>query len=167
MLTKRKIHIIGSVGSGKTTLAKRLSEELGIPYYELDNVMWERRPDGDRRRTEEERKAVLGDIHNKQAWIVEGVHNDDWMAASFHEADLIILLETSYRVRTFRIIRRFLRQKAGLETCHYKPTVRIFLNMFKWSKSFETEGKHRFWQRCEPYRDKIEVITDSVGLYMK
>ncbi|WP_440338356.1 shikimate kinase [Lysinibacillus sphaericus] len=34
-----KIHIIGSVGSGKTTLAKELSAKLNIPYYELDNVV--------------------------------------------------------------------------------------------------------------------------------
>ncbi|WP_277619935.1 hypothetical protein [Listeria aquatica] len=31
-----KIWIIGSVASGKTTLAKELQKELGIPYHELD-----------------------------------------------------------------------------------------------------------------------------------
>ncbi|MBC1520610.1 hypothetical protein HB912_02985 [Listeria aquatica] len=31
-----EIWIIGSVASGKTTLAKELQKELGIPYYELD-----------------------------------------------------------------------------------------------------------------------------------
>lgn len=35
-----KIHIIGSVGSGKTTLARALSYQLNIPYYELDNVLF-------------------------------------------------------------------------------------------------------------------------------
>jgi shikimate kinase len=34
----KKIHIIGSVGSGKTTLARTLSSHLNIPFYELDNV---------------------------------------------------------------------------------------------------------------------------------
>ena len=38
----KKIHIIGSVASGKTTLAKELSRKLAIPYYELDNVVWKR-----------------------------------------------------------------------------------------------------------------------------
>lgn len=28
----KRIHIIGSIGSGKTTLAKVLSNHLGIPY---------------------------------------------------------------------------------------------------------------------------------------
>lgn len=30
-----KIHIIGGPGSGKTTLARQLSEELRIPHYDL------------------------------------------------------------------------------------------------------------------------------------
>ena len=48
-----KIYIIGSVGSGKTILAKRLSGELNIPYYELDSVTWEYHPNGpDRRRSQ-------------------------------------------------------------------------------------------------------------------
>jgi adenylate kinase family enzyme len=50
-----KIHIIGSVGSGKTTLARNLSRKYSIPYYELDNVVWKRHNAEDKRRSEEER----------------------------------------------------------------------------------------------------------------
>jgi len=32
----RKIYIVGMVASGKTTFAKNLSKEMGIPFYELD-----------------------------------------------------------------------------------------------------------------------------------
>ena len=35
-----KIDIIGSVASGKTTLAKRISKQYNIPYYEKDNIVW-------------------------------------------------------------------------------------------------------------------------------
>ena len=30
----KKVFIIGTVASGKTTLAKRLSEKINIPWYE-------------------------------------------------------------------------------------------------------------------------------------
>ncbi|WP_054705170.1 AAA family ATPase [Bacillus sp. JCM 19041] len=42
----KKIHIIGPVGSGKTTLARKLANLLEIPAYELDNIVWERRQRG-------------------------------------------------------------------------------------------------------------------------
>lgn len=50
----KKIHITGSVGSGKTTLAKKLSVELGIPYYEIDTIIFERHLSGDVRRSDKE-----------------------------------------------------------------------------------------------------------------
>lgn len=42
-----KIDIIGSVASGKTTLAKRISKKYGVPYYEKDNIVWKRTAGGD------------------------------------------------------------------------------------------------------------------------
>jgi len=35
----RKIFITGIVASGKTTLAKQLSNKLNIPWYELDRIV--------------------------------------------------------------------------------------------------------------------------------
>jgi adenylate kinase family enzyme len=57
-----RIHIIGSVGSGKTTLAKELSLILNVPFYELDNVVWIRGKSGDVRRTDKEREEYLNSI---------------------------------------------------------------------------------------------------------
>lgn len=52
----KKIHIMGSVGSGKTTFAKKLSTQTSIQHYELDNVVWQRiEGSEDIRRSKEER----------------------------------------------------------------------------------------------------------------
>ncbi len=45
-----RLDIIGSVASGKTTLAKIISEKYEIPYYEKDNIVWERTAYGDKKR---------------------------------------------------------------------------------------------------------------------
>lgn len=99
-----KIHIIGSVGSGKTTLARALSYQLNIPYYELDNVVWRRTKNGDIRNTPKERDEQLYNIVNSNAWIVEGAHHK-WVSQSFQKADLIIFLDVSVVKRIVRIIK--------------------------------------------------------------
>ena len=40
-----KIHIIGGPGSGKTFLAEKLSKELGIRHYDLDELQWDNKSD--------------------------------------------------------------------------------------------------------------------------
>lgn len=155
-----KIHIIGSVGSGKTTLARKLSSQLHIPFYELDNVVWKRDPSGDIRRTEDEREQYLNSIINSDAWIIEGVHNEEWVSNSFRHAELIIFLEIKYSIRTYWIIKRFILQKLGLEKSNYNPTFQIFRKMFKWNRYFEEVGKPNFHHKFGKYSDKIVVITN-------
>ncbi|WP_370632756.1 DNA topology modulation protein FlaR [Halobacillus sp. Nhm2S1] len=155
----KKIHIIGSVASGKTTLARKLSGELNLPYHELDNVVWKRHQSGDIRRTEEERSEYLKGIVGMEGWIMEGVHNEWWVEESFRHADVIIFLDTNYNVRTYRIIKRFILQKLRLENAHYTPTFRIFLKMFKWNKYFEENGKPHFFQAFEEVQDKVLKVS--------
>lgn len=160
-----KIHIIGAVGSGKTTMARELSEKLGIPYYEIDNVAWERRAGGDVRRNPEDRDKLLNSIVSGDAWITEGTHPHDWILPCFREAEVIVFLDTPYRVRIMRIIKRFARQKAGIETAHYRPTWTIFRKMFKWNHAFEHKDKPKllalFRQR---YPQKLVVIRRAEEL---
>ncbi|WP_449536348.1 AAA family ATPase [Ferdinandcohnia sp. Marseille-Q9671] len=157
----KKIHIIGSVGSGKTTLAKEISSKLEIPYYELDNIVWIRNKSGDIRRTEQEREVYLSSIIQSESWIIEGVHNEDWVSDCFHSADLIIFLDTRYSIRTYRIIKRFLKQILRLEKSNYKPSLKIFFKMFKWNRYFEDVGKVNFFNRYDIHKDKIEVINNT------
>lgn len=159
--TPNKIHIIGSVASGKTTLAKDLSMKLQIPYYELDNVVWKRSDSGDIRRSEEERKAHLLSITQTDRWIVEGVHSEEWVSGSFQQADVIVFLDTNYSKRTYRIVKRYVKQKLGQERAHYQPNLTIFFKMFKWNKHFEQVGKPFFFHTYKQYQNKIFVIKNE------
>ena len=67
-----KIDIIGSVASGKTTLAKNISLKYQVPHYEKDNIVWLRTDTGDKMRTPEERDALFKRIVESDNWIVEG-----------------------------------------------------------------------------------------------
>ncbi|MGY4796065.1 AAA family ATPase [Lysinibacillus fusiformis] len=160
----QRIHIIGSVGSGKTTLARELSKTLQIPYYELDNVAWIRKESGDIVRTDEEKEAHLQSILQTNSWIIEGIHQEEWVVDSFQQADCILFLDTPYKVRIFRIIKRFMKQKMGIEKAHYQPTFSIFFKMFRWNKRFEQKGKPRFFKQQSDLLNKILVIQQKKDL---
>ncbi|WP_210364039.1 DNA topology modulation protein FlaR [Bacillus sp. REN3] len=156
----KKIHIIGSVGSGKTTLARIFSKRMDIPCYELDNVVWKRSSTGDVRRSEQERDKHLGSIIDSPTWIVEGVHYG-WVGQSFRNADLIILLDPPFRRRTNRIIKRFILQKLGLEKANYEPTFGILRKMFAWNRNFEVENRAEIMELLKRYEDKLVIVKDN------
>ncbi|WP_284241282.1 DNA topology modulation protein FlaR [Paenibacillus glycanilyticus] len=165
----RKIHIIGSVGSGKTTFARQLSIEWGIPHYELDNVVWKRSKPADIRRTDEERDQVLRSIIQSDTWIVEGAHYKEWMFPSLNSAEAIVFMDTAYSVRRYRIVRRFILQLLRIEQSHYRPTLTIFRNMFIWNANFERQIKPELLNTLNDYSAKsIRLSTkDEISNYYK
>lgn len=156
-----KIHIIGSVGSGKTTLARYLSSKHNIPYYELDNVVWKRHKSGEIKRTDEERDQYLNEIFVSDHWIIEGAHTHNWVYKSFQNADLIIFLDTPYLKRIIRIIKRFFLQKVGFEKANYIPTIKIFIKMFKWNARFEKQSKPMILSMLRQEDIKFLILKDN------
>lgn len=159
----KRIHIIGSVGSGKTTLAKMLSAQLHIPCYELDNVVWERFKTGDIRRTDETRDEYLNKIINSNNWITEGVHHK-WVSPCFQNADVILFLDTRMSTRRLRIIKRFFMQKIGLEKANYKPTFKILKDLYKYNTVFEYKSKPEIFDMLSPYGSKLVVLKSNADI---
>ena len=40
-MTPRRVHVIGTSGSGKTTVARAIADKLGIRHIELDAINWQ------------------------------------------------------------------------------------------------------------------------------
>jgi len=161
-----KIRIVGPVGSGKTTLAKKLAQQKGIPMYSLDEVVWSRTAAGDMRNSELVRDAKLQDILNQPAWIIEGAHLG-WSMKSFDEADQILFLNPGVSVRIYRFSRRFILQKRGVEQSSYTPSWRIYSLMFKWTYQYETIFKKQIRTILRNSNKAAKEIRDGkeVGVY--
>lgn len=65
-----KILIVGIIASGKTTLAKRLSKENNIKYYEIDSIVHDHF--NKRKRSNEEQQEMIKEINQSNNWIIEG-----------------------------------------------------------------------------------------------
>ena len=104
-----KIHIIGCSGTGKTYLAKKLSNKYNIPHYDLDNIYWDNSSEKYGVKTEiEKRNKLLQNILEKDDWIIEGIYYK-WLEQSFKNADIIYILDLPKYIYKFRIIKRFIK----------------------------------------------------------
>jgi adenylate kinase family enzyme len=65
----QRISVIGATGSGKTTVARRTAEALGVPHIELDALHWE--PDWEEAPLEVFRERVSDAIQGER-WVVDG-----------------------------------------------------------------------------------------------
>lgn len=148
-----KILIVGTVGTGKTTLAKKLSKDYNIKYYEIDSIVHDDRQNG-RKREEEEQNVIVKNINKNEDWIIEGVLRKN-LQYLLELADKIIYLDVPKYKRNIRILKRYIKQKLKLEKSNYKPDIKMLKMMFKWSNDFE-KNKKELENLLLKYKNKLK-----------
>lgn len=154
-----KVYIIGSVASGKTTFAKKLSKSLKVNWYELDNVIWERHAHGDIKRTSDQRDLLFNRIIDSEKWIIEDVCRPCF-ERGLSKADIIILLDIPSGKRKRYILKRWIKQKLRVEKSNYEPTIKMLKLMFKWCDDYD-KTKSELLKRLEPFKDKVVILTST------
>lgn len=88
----RRISVVGSPGSGKSTLSAALAERLEVPHIELDafyhQADWEPRP-------QDEFRAEIRGLMEAPAWIVDGNYGSRVRDLVWAEVDTVIWLDLS------------------------------------------------------------------------
>jgi adenylate kinase family enzyme len=87
----KKVLIVGASGTGKTNLAKQLSDKLKLPVVHLDSIFWKENW------AEAEEAVVKSRIQreiNKNHWIIEG-YIEPLSNEKMQAADLIVYLDYS------------------------------------------------------------------------
>ena len=133
-----KIFIVGGPGSGKTTYAKKLAAEFGIPHFDLDSINWKNQIKCcDCERPKSERLALRDKIlDGNDNWVIEGVYTGDWIIPFIEQADKIIILKTPTWIRQYRIIRRSFRRLFRLEPRTHKESLISVLKLLYWSGQY-------------------------------
>jgi adenylate kinase family enzyme len=102
----RRILVIGSAGSGKSTAARMIGKALGRPVYHMDReVFW---LPGWVERDKADQLAQVARIVAKPTWVFEG-NNSSSFAIREDRADLLIWLDLPLALRLWRVIRRNVR----------------------------------------------------------
>lgn len=155
-----KIHIIGCSGSGKSYFAKALSDKYKITHYDLDDIQWDKTSSKyGVKNTEVKRNAELSAILEKGDWITEGIYYA-WVGKCFENADVIYLLDIPPLVYKYRIIRRFIRRKLGIEKSK-KETLKSLFDLLKWTDKFQKNNLIEIKKILSGYADKTVVIRNS------
>jgi adenylate kinase family enzyme len=107
----QRISVVGTTGSGKTTVARQISSRLKLPYIELDALYWDENWTGVSDQVFRER--VIAAVQAEQ-WVIDGNYSRI-RSLVWERADTVVYLDYSFW-RTFwqlfmRTIKRSIRQE--------------------------------------------------------
>ena len=110
----RRVHVVGTSGSGKTELARRLSGILGAPHVELDDLHW---LPGWRERPRDEFREIVAGIVAQERWIIAGNYETRAQDLTFPRATAIVWLDYGFALTFRRAVKRTFRRLVNGDTC--------------------------------------------------
>jgi adenylate kinase family enzyme len=110
----RKIAVMGSSCSGKTTVAGQLAERLGVPHVELDAL--HHGPNWQEATAEELRSKLDAALAGAEGWVVDGNYMGKLGTYLIDQADTILWFDLPLRTLLRRMWRRTaVRIRDGVE----------------------------------------------------
>ena len=104
----RRISVVGNSGSGKTTVARAISDRLRLPHLEVDGIYhqpgWSARP-------EAEMRSLITEFVDQESWVVDGNFTSLVVAdLVWPGADTLVWLDLPRRVVMRQVISRTIRR---------------------------------------------------------
>lgn len=150
----KKIMIIGCCGSGKTTLAKKLSNKLNLPLIHLDKLNWR---DNWQNISKEEFDDLLWDEVVKPTWIIDGNY-ERTIPLRLKYCDTVIYMDYSRISCLYGVIKRVVMGygKSRPDMGGYCPE-RFDFDFIKFVWNFNKNNRKRYYDILSSKED-IQVI---------
>ncbi|MDO4662793.1 MAG: DNA topology modulation protein [Tissierellia bacterium] len=152
----QKISIIGSGGSGKTTLANKLSDKLGIKVYHL-NKIW--RKNEDEHISQEEFEKIQKDIiDNNDSFIFDGNYNNT-LDLRLDASDTIIFLDFPTGANISRSVKKNLTEKnSDNKDPSLDRTDKINVKYIRWLANYNKEERPKILSKLDDLKLKKRIV---------
>lgn len=106
----KRVVVVGGPGSGKSTVAALIAEQLGARHIELDALWWgpSWTPIG-----RDELRRQVGTLSRSDRWVIDGNYIDDLADQLWPLADTIVWLDLPRRRAVARAVVRSVRRQFG------------------------------------------------------
>lgn len=146
----RRISVVGTIGTGKTTCAREVSRRLDIPHIELDSLHWEA-------------NWVEAPLQVFRERVIQSLRNDSWVVdGNYHQvrdivwsrANTVVWLDYPFRTIMRRLSQRTLR--------------RVFTRERLWNENQERlrslfAPDSVFWWAFKTYRRRRSEYTELLS----
>jgi adenylate kinase family enzyme len=149
-----KIAVVGTSGSGKTTVARALAEHHGVPHVELDALHWG--PNWAPCPTEEFRVRVQEAL-SQGGWVTDGSYYGKLGDTVLEQADFVLWLDLPFRTVARRVWTRTLRRIRNREElwAGNRETWRDAFfgrdSLFVWVVTTHRSRRRRYLERLDRY----------------
>jgi len=157
----KRLAIIGSPGSGKTTLSNHLGKKLSLPVIHLDLHFWHKNWQP---KNIEKWPQMVEELTSQEKWIIDGDYFNT-MDIRLEAADTIVFLNLPLRVCLWRIIKRMLLSHGKVRSdmpddCKEKFSWQFF-SFFKFVLDYHRRKKSIILGKLKNYQNKKKVIILS------
>ena len=153
-----RIHIIGGSGSGKTFISNQIQKDYHYDLIDLDKLEWVNVDGKTVKRDLDEKKKMLVRELKKDNILLEGVYYN-WCEASFKKCDYIFFLNIPTIKQEYRILKRSIRRKLGIEKSYFKETFKSVYDLMKWNIKYNTSLKKDIVKILDKYQDKVYNVN--------
>lgn len=149
-----KIILIGSGGSGKSSLARQLGEVLDIEVYHLDLLFWK---PGWVSVPKAEQREIQSELVRKEQWIIDGNYGGT-MDIRLQEAETIIFLDMPRLLCVYRIFKRWYKYRNQTRPDMGAGTERLRWQFVKWVWNYPKVKRPAILQKLNELSDQKNIV---------
>lgn len=125
----QRINVIGTSGSGKSTFARKLSDALSLPYYEMDSLFWK---PAWQESSDDEFMPKIEAVTTRPRWVLDGNYKRT-TKVKWQQVQLVVWMDTSFTRTMTRVTRRAIQRSLSQRelwpgTGNRESLVRSFLS---------------------------------------